>query len=78
VTLNVALVEPAGTVTLAGTVAALFELESVTLTPPVGAALVSVTVPDAVVPPVTAPGVTPRLASDGGLMASDAETVVPL
>ena len=45
VTVNVAEVEPAGTVTLAGTLAAVLELESVTTTPPVPAAAVRLTVP---------------------------------
>jgi hypothetical protein len=46
VTVNVADVEPCGTVTLAGTVAAaVLELESETTTPPVAAADVRVTVP---------------------------------
>src|SRR5882762_4194976 len=45
VTLKVALVTPAGTVTLAGTVTAALLLESVTCPPPAGAAPFSVTVP---------------------------------
>ena len=46
VTVNVAEVEPAGTVTLAGTLAAVvLELESVTIAPPVPAAAVRLTVP---------------------------------
>lgn len=46
VTVNVAVVEPAATVTLAGTVTAdVLELESATETPPVPAAEVRVTVP---------------------------------
>ena len=46
VTVNVALVAPAGTVTLPGTVAtAVLLLERVTVAPPPGAALVRVTVP---------------------------------
>ncbi len=46
--------EPAGTVTLAGTVAAaVLLLDSVTTTPPEGAAADNVTVPCEVLPPVT-------------------------
>jgi hypothetical protein len=54
-----ALVAPAGTVTDAGTVAAaVFELDRETATPPVGAAPEIVTVPVALVPPVTAVGLS--------------------
>jgi len=53
-TLNVALVAPAAIVTLDGTVAAaVLLLESATVAPPVGAAPLSVTVPDEEFPPVT-------------------------
>ena len=47
------LVLPAGTVTLAGTVAAGLLLESVTTAPPVGATAVRLTVPVTVEPPST-------------------------
>ena len=54
VTVKVALVAPAGTVTLAGTVAtAVLLLDSVTTAPPLGAAPLRVTVPCEELPPVT-------------------------
>jgi hypothetical protein len=57
-TAKVALVEPAGTVTLAGGVAAASLLDNVTVAPPAGAGKLSVTVPvGAEVPPVTLAGV---------------------
>jgi hypothetical protein len=58
VTVNVALVDPAGIVTLAGTVAALvLLLDNVTTAPPDGAAAVRVAVPVAfALPPVTLVG----------------------
>ena len=56
VTGNVALVAPAGTVTLAGTLAAAAELNSCTTAPPLGAALCSVAVPVDDVPELTVVG----------------------
>jgi len=56
VTENVAVVCPAATVTLAGTVAAVLLLPSVTTAPPAGATAVSVTVPSELAPPVTLVG----------------------
>ena len=54
-----ALVAPAATVTLAGTVAtAVLLLDSATIAPPDGAALVRITVPCEVPPPVTLAGFT--------------------
>ena len=58
VTVNVALVAPAGTVTLAGTVAAVLSLDSVTCAPPAGAGPSSVTVPVELLPPVTVVGLS--------------------
>src|SRR5258707_13704412 len=56
-TVNVALVAPAATVTLGGTVAAaVLLLESATVAPPAGAARLSVTVPVEEFPPVTLVG----------------------
>jgi hypothetical protein len=66
---NVALVAPAGTVTLAGVVAAAELSDSVTTAPPAGAALVNVAVPVAEPPPVTLVGFTvtaDKLAAAGG------------
>ena len=60
-TANVALVEPAGIVTLAGTVAApVLLLTSGTTAPPGGGAgtLIGVAVPVAAAPPATVPGLT--------------------
>jgi hypothetical protein len=58
-TVNVALVAPAATVTLAGTVArAVLLLVSVTTAPPDGAALASVAVPCEVLPPATVDGLS--------------------
>ena len=59
VTVNVTLVAPTGTVTLAGTVAAELLLDSVTCAPPAGAGPSSVAVPVELLPPVTAVGFTP-------------------
>ncbi len=60
VTVKVALVDPAGTVTLDGTVAReVLLLDSVTTAPPDGAALLSVTVPCDVLPENTVVGFNP-------------------
>src|SRR5437762_13932470 len=56
-TVKVAVVLPAGTVTVEGTLAAALLLESVTCAPPAGAGPLSVTVPvDDCTPPVTLVG----------------------
>jgi hypothetical protein len=65
-TVNVALKAPAGTVTLAGTAAALvLLLDSVTTAPPEGAALVRLAVPCEVLPPTTLAGLSAIPASEG-------------
>ena len=71
--MNVAEVDPAGTVTLAGTLAAVpLELESVTTAPPVPAAAVRVTVPVPVWPLTIVLGLTETLlsAASGGVMVT--------
>ena len=79
VTVNVAVVAFAGTVTDAGTVAALvLLLASVTATPPVGAGPVRVTVPVLLVPPVTDEGLTVTEDRAVGLTVSVADLIVPL
>ena len=58
VTVNVAVVAFAATVTEAGKVAEVLLLDRVIMAPPAGAAAVSVTVPVLLVPPVTLVGLT--------------------
>jgi hypothetical protein len=66
-TVNVALVAPAATVTLEGTLAAaVLLLESVTCAPPAGADPLSVTVPVEEFPPVTLVGFSESEESVGG------------
>jgi len=65
VTVNDALVAPAGTITLAGVDAAALLSASVTTIPPVGAAPFSVTVPVDVVPPFTLAGLNDTLERTG-------------
>ncbi len=61
VTVKLAVVSPAGTVKLAGTVAAGLLLDSVTVYPPAGAGFVSPIIPMVLVPPVTTFGNMPTL-----------------
>src|SRR5437899_12551771 len=69
-TVKVAVLAPAATRTLAGTVAAaVLLLERVTVAPPVGAAPLSVTVPVDVLPPMTVVGLRLRLLSAGAVAA---------
>ena len=82
--MNVAVVAPAATVTLEGTVAAaVLLLESATVAPPAGAAPLSVTVPVEEFPPVTLVGFSEsdeRVggAGDAGVTVSEADRVAPL
>jgi hypothetical protein len=78
---NVALVAPAGTLTLAGTVPTVVDDDAkVTTAPPVGAAAVNVTVPVTNTPPVAAETLVVRLemAVAGGVTVTVAELVDPL
>jgi hypothetical protein len=80
VTVNVTEVEPAGTVTLNGTVAAVvLELASDTATPPVPAAAVRVTVPVAVCPLTIVLGLTETLlrAAGGGVIVTPNVALTP-
>src|SRR6266850_2249801 len=85
VTVNVLLVLPAATVTLAGTVATVvLLLDIVTTAPPLGAAALSVTVPVVELPPTALVGLTlneERVAGGGGVPAGftvrSAERVTP-
>src|SRR6266576_1063845 len=78
---KVAVVLPAGTVTLEGTLAAALLLESVTCAPPAGAGPLSVTVPvDDCVPPVTLVGFNvseETVGRGGGITVSEADVLVP-
>ena len=76
--LNVALVAPDATVTLAGTDAApLLLLASVTCAPPTGAGPSSETVPVTGVPPVTLPLLRLSAATRGGATVSEEVCVTP-
>src|SRR5436309_6763353 len=77
-TVKVALVLPAGTVTLTGTVAApVLLLDKLTTAPPLGAGALSVTVPVEELPPVTLDGLRLREESVGGVTAREAVGVAP-
>ena len=82
-TVNVALVAPAGTVTLEGTLAAALLLESATCAPPVGAGPLSVTVPvEDCTPPITLVGFSVSEEREGaggeaGVTVSVADLVTP-
>src|SRR5687768_2952917 len=81
VTVNVALVAPAGTVTLDGTAAtADAALDSATAAPPLGAGALSVTVPVEVPPPVTLDGfsVSDDSVMTGGVTVREAVALAPL
>ena len=76
--MNVALEEPAGIATLAGTVAApVLLLERVTVMF-AAATPVKVTVPVELVPPITLVGLRESVESDGALIESVAARLVPL
>ena len=78
---KVALLLPAGTVTLEGTLAAPLLLESVTCAPPAGAAPLSVTVPvEDCTPPTTLVGFNvseETVGRGGGLTVSEADVLTP-
>ncbi len=78
VMVNVAVLEPDGTVTLAGVVAvAVRLLLSVTTDPPLGAGPDNVTVPVDGLPPVTEVGLSATEDSVGTVMVSVADRVTP-
>ncbi len=78
VTVKLAVVVPAATVTLAGVVAAALLPDSETMDPPEGAGPFSVTVPVEETPPVTAAGFIVTLVSEGGLIRKVVVFVTPL
>ena len=75
VTLNLADVEPAPTVTVCGTVALLLLLRRLIVMPPVGAAVPNVTVPVEAFPPATVVGLKVSDFSTGGFTVSVAVCV---
>ena len=77
-TVKVALLLPAGTVTLAGTLAAPLLLESITWAPPAGARPLRVTVPvEVCTPPTTVLGFNVSEETIGGVTVSEADGVRP-
>ena len=72
-TVNVPVVDPAPTVTLAGTTAAGLVFDRITIAPPLGAELVKVTVPVEELPPVTELGFREIVESTGELMVRVAD-----
>lgn len=76
VIVNVALVAPAATVTLAGTVTWVLELDSVTFAPPLGAGPFNVTVAVSLSPPTTDVPAANAL-SAGGLTVTVVDCVTP-
>jgi len=80
-TVKVALLLPAGTVTLEGTLAAPLLLESVTCAPPAGAGPLNVTVPvEDCRPPTTLVGFNvseETVGRGGGVTVSEADVLVP-
>jgi hypothetical protein len=79
-TAKVALVAPAATVTLAGTVAAALLLDNATVAPPCGAAPLNVTVPVDALPPTTLVGLSESVESvtaDGVPLGVTVRVAVP-
>ena len=74
-TINVAEVDPIGTVTLKGTVTAGLLLDSVTIQSPIGAGPFSVTVPIEEYPEFTVDGFTDIEAADGGFTVTFADCI---
>jgi len=75
---KVALLLPAGTITLEGTLAAPLLLESVTCAPPAGAGPLSVTVPvEDCSPPMTLVGFNVSEETVGGVTVSEADAPAP-
>jgi len=78
VTVNAVLVDPAGMVTLAGTVATdVLLLDRVTRVPPLGAGALSATLPVEGDPPLTLVGFNRSDARVGGMTVSEAVCVTP-
>ena len=78
VTVNVAVVAPAATVTLAGVVEDVLLSDKVTTAPPVGAGLFNVTVPVEGVPPNTVVGFMTKVDMALGFRVNPAVCVEPL